>query len=116
MKYDSFFTYEFFPPALVDVFNKSKLIVNATPVGMYPEVDDTITGIPESFNKNQIVFDVVYNPAKTKFLELAKSRGAETINGLNMLVNQAAKSFNLWTGKEMPLEEIYKSLQLFIQK
>lgn len=116
MKYDSFSTYEFFPPSLIDVFNNSKLIVNATPIGMFPEVDDTVTRIPESFNKNQIVFDVVYNPAKTKFLELAKSRGAETINGLTMLVYQAAKSFNLWTGQEMPLEEIYKSLLFFIKK
>ncbi|MFO7526252.1 MAG: shikimate dehydrogenase [Ignavibacteriaceae bacterium] len=116
MKYDSFKIHELFPPDLVDVFQKSKLIVNATPIGMYPEINDNITSIPESFNKDQIVFDFVYNPVKTKFLELAESQGAITLNGINMLVHQAAKSFLLWTGKEMPLDQLYKSLLLYIQK
>lgn len=116
MKYDSFKIHELFPPDLVDVFQNSKLIVNATPIGMYPEINDNITSIPESFNKDQIVFDFVYNPIKTKFLEVAESQGATTINGIKMLVHQAAKSFFLWTGKEMPMDQLYKSLLLYIQK
>ncbi len=116
MKYDSFKTKELFPPDLVEIFSKSKLIINATPIGMFPEVDDNVTTIPESFTKDQIVFDLVYNPVNTKFLQLAQSRGAITIDGIKMLVHQAAKSFNLWTGVEMPVDDLYKSLQLFISK
>lgn len=114
MKYDGIKTRELFPPDLVEIFSSSKLIINATPVGMFPEQDDIITALENSFNKDQIVFDLVYNPPLTKLLKLASSRGAEPISGLKMLVHQAAKSFELWTGEEMPIDQIYKSLQLFI--
>lgn len=116
LKFDLFTTHELFPPDLVEIFNKSKLIINATPVGMYPDTDDNITTIQESFNSNQIVFDLVYNPAKTKFLQLAESNGAKTLDGITMLVYQASKSFYLWTGVEMPTNELYKSLRLLISK
>lgn len=116
MKFDAFKTYELFPPDLVEVFNKSKLIINATPIGMFPDIEDNVTTIKESFTKDQIVFDLVYNPVKTKFLQLAESRGAIIIDGIKMLVHQAAKSFSLWTGVEMPVNELYKSLLLFIKK
>ncbi len=114
MKFDSFKTLELFPPDLVDVLGNSKLIVNATSVGMYPDIDDTITTLPDSFNKDQIVFDLVYNPTRTKLIEYAAAEGATVINGLKMLVYQAAKSFELWTGEEMPAEQIEKSLQLYL--
>ena len=115
MKFDSFKTLELFPPDLVDVLSNSKLIVNATSVGMFPESDDVITSLSNSFTKEQIVFDLVYNPPQTALLKLATSRGAIALDGLKMLVYQAAKSFELWTGKQMPVEQVYKSLQLFIK-
>jgi shikimate dehydrogenase len=114
MKYDGIKTKELFPPDLVGIFSNSKLIINATPVGMFPGQDDIITSLENSFVKDQIVFDLVYNPPLTKLLKLAASRGAEPISGLKMLVHQAAKSFELWTNEEMPFDQIYKSLQLFI--
>ncbi len=114
MKYDSFMTKELFPPQLVDVFKNSKLIVNATSVGMFPESDDSITSLHDSFTKEQIVFDLVYNPSQTQLLKLAAAQGAVTLDGLKMLVYQAAKSFELWTGESMPVEQIYKSLQLYV--
>jgi shikimate dehydrogenase len=114
MKYDGIKTKELFPPDLVKIFSNSKVIINATPVGMYPDQDDIVTSLENSFVKNQIVFDLVYNPPETKLLKLAASRGAMPISGLKMLVYQAAKSFELWTNEEMPFDQIYKSLQLFI--
>lgn len=114
MKYDGIKTKELFPPDLVGIFSNSKLIINATPVGMFPDQDDIVTSLENSFIKDQIVFDLVYNPPQTKLLKLAASRGAIPISGLKMLVHQAAKSFELWTNEEMPFDEIYKSLQLFI--
>jgi shikimate dehydrogenase len=115
MKYDSFKTFELFPPELIDVFRDSKLIINATSVGMFPETDDVITTLSNSFYKDQIVFDLVYNPPKTRLNEIASSQGAVTLDGLKMLVFQAAKSFELWTGETMPVEQIQKSLQLYIK-
>jgi shikimate dehydrogenase len=81
MKYTDFKTHDLFPPDLVDVFVNSKLIVNATPVGMFPEIDDSITPLQSSFHKDQIVFDLVYNPTQTKLLSMANISGAVTIDG-----------------------------------
>ncbi len=114
MKFDLFRAHELFPPELVDIFNNSKLIVNASSVGMFPENDDVITTLTKSFTKDQIVFDLVYNPARTKLLEIASSEGAIALDGIKMLIHQAARSFELWTGEQMPVENIYKSLKLFI--
>lgn len=116
MRFDSISIKELLHPDSIDVLNNSALIVNATPVGMYPNVDDSIMNLPQLFFKDQVVFDLVYNPIQTKFLQLADSKGAITISGLKMLVAQAAKSFFLWTGKEFPDEKVYKSLLLYLNK
>ena len=96
-------------------FKDSKLIINATSVGMFPEVDDSVTDLGESFKKGQIVFDLVYNPIKTKLLKLAQKQGAEILDGLSMLIYQAAKSFELWTGEEMPQEQVRNSIKYYIE-
>ena len=114
MKFDGFSIKELYPPALVNIFKDSKLIVNSTSVGMYPEIDDAVTTLDDSFTKDQIVFDLVYNPLKTKLLQIAEKKGATILDGLNMLVYQAAGAFKLWTGEEMPIDKLLKSLQLYI--
>lgn len=116
MKFDGIVIKELMQPELVSILNNCSLIVNSTSVGMYPAQDDSILNTSDIFIKDQIVFDLVYNPVKTKFLQMAESKGAVPVNGLNMLVHQAAKSFNLWTGKEFPLEKVYKSLLLYVTK
>jgi shikimate dehydrogenase len=116
MRYDSFHTFELYPPDNVETLKNSSLIVNATTLGMYPDVEDTITDIDDSFNDEQIVFDLIYNPTKTKFLKTAEMQGAKVIGGLKMLIAQAAKSFELWTGVEMPVEIIFDSLQEYIKQ
>ncbi len=114
MKFDGFTVKEFYAPTLVNVFKDSKLIINSTPIGMYPESDDAVTTMEESFVKDQIVFDLVYNPLKTKLLQIAEKKGAIILDGLNMLVYQAAGAFKLWTGEELPIDKLHKSLQLYI--
>lgn len=116
MRYDSFHTFELFPPDNKETLSNSKLIVNATTMGMFPDVEDTITDIEDSFNEEQIVFDLIYNPTKTKFLQMAESQGAKVVGGLQMLISQAAKSFELWTGIEMPTYEIAGKLENYIKK
>lgn len=115
MLFENIQAYELVPPDLVDLFSDSKMIINATSIGMTPDVDDSPTTIAESFHKDQVVFDVVYTPLKTKLLEIAESQGAIALNGLKMFVEQGAKSFNLWTDKEMPKEKIYKTLQSYME-
>ncbi len=114
MLFENIKSFPLIPPDLVDVFNSSKLIVNTTSMGMTPEVDDAATTIPESFTKDQIVFDVVYNPIKTKLLSLAQSRGARIVTGLKMLIEQGAKSYELWTGEKMPVEKVYKAVESYL--
>jgi shikimate dehydrogenase len=116
MKFDSIIPKELQQPDLIKLLNNCSLVVNSTSVGMYPTVDDSILSNASAFVKDQIVFDLVYNPVKTKFLQLAESKNAITIDGLNMLVQQAAKSFYLWTGVDFPTEKVYKSLLLYASK
>ena len=116
MRYDSFHTFELFPPDNVEILKNSSLIVNSTTIGMYPDVEDSITDIEDSFNEEQIVFDLIYNPTKTKFLRMAEEQGAIVVGGMTMLIAQAAKSFQLWTGVEMPTVDITKKLEEFISE
>lgn len=109
-------SYGLVPPDLVEVFSDSKLIVNTTSIGMDPETDDAPTTIEKSFHKDQIVFDVIYNPLKTKFLEIAESQGATILNGLTMFVVQGARSYELWTGEKMPIDNIYPLLKEQLSK
>jgi len=114
MKFSSIKTKELIPPAAFEVMRDSKLVINATPVGMHPNESDSITTSADVFSKGQIVFDLVYNPQNTLLLKTASKAGAKSINGLSMLVNQAAKSFELWTGINFPKEDVQKSLQLYL--
>lgn len=114
MKYSAIKTKELIPPSAFEVIKDSKLVINATPVGMTPNVNDSITTSPDVFQKGQIVFDLIYNPQNTLLLKTAVKAGAKTINGLDMLVSQAAKSFELWTGIDFPREDVKKSLQLYL--
>ena len=87
---------------------ESDLLVNATSVGM----DGQSSPVPVSIvlPETLLVADVIYKPFETPFLKWARSQGNPAINGLGMLLYQAAEAFQLWTGKEMPTEEIWQSL------
>ncbi len=114
MLFNDFKAFPLIPPDLVELFRDSKLIINTTSMGMYPEIDDSATTIKESFMKGQIVFDIVYNPVKTKLLKLAESQGSTIITGLKMLVEQGAKSYELWCGEKMPVEKVYRALESYL--
>ena len=75
------------------------VIVNCTPVGMYPEMDVTPYD-EEWFEKRCIIFDTVYNPEQTLFIKQARNAGCTTITGIDMFVRQAAKQFKLFTGEK----------------
>lgn len=78
------------------------LVVNATPVGMGD--DGGLPVDPSLLGTGQVVADLVYHPLNTPLLAAARARGTVTVNGLGMLIHQAAHAFRLWTGEEPPLE------------
>ncbi len=79
------------------------ILINATPIGMYPEMD--VSPIPEKdLSKNLVVLDIVYNPLKTRLLREAEAKKCRTISGVSMFVFQGAYQFELWTGKRAPVE------------
>jgi len=78
-----------------DVWEHS-IIVNCTPLGMYPQID-AAPDIPyESITPEHVLYDMIYNPAETVFLKHGRKWGATTINGLQMLERQAEESWNIW--------------------
>lgn len=86
------------------------LIVNTTPVGMAPEsaASPWPAGIP--FPSSAMLYDLVYNPAETVLLRTARSQGIPSVNGLGMLVEQAALSFERWTGFPAPRQAMYAAI------
>jgi shikimate dehydrogenase len=78
------------------------LVVNATPLGM--SGGDPLPVDPEALHADQAVVDLVYHPADTPLLTAARAQGATAVNGLGMLLHQAARSFTQWTGQPAPLE------------
>jgi shikimate dehydrogenase len=73
-----------------------KLIVNTTPLGMFPEVE-TLPEIPYQYlTPSHLLYDLVYNPAETEFLKQGKAKGASTVNGLSMLKQQAEEAWRIW--------------------
>ncbi len=94
---------------LQDSITKADLLVNATSVGM----DGSSQPIPTSIvlPEKLLVADVIYQPFETPFLKWAKNQGNQSINGLGMLLYQAAEAFELWTGKEMPTDQIWELLK-----
>lgn len=79
-----------------------EVLVNCTPLGMYPNVDDTPMPKP-ALRPESVVFDTVYNPAETRLLREAKGQGCRTVVGTEMFLRQAAWQFRYFTGREAPL-------------
>ena len=99
---------------LVGTLGKADILVNTTSVGMTPNIDETpVTS--DLLKPELIVFDIVYNPIKTRLLREAEAVGAKTIAGLDMLVWQGALAFEKWTGVKAPvklmMEETIKVLE-----
>jgi shikimate dehydrogenase len=88
----------------------ASILVNATSIGLYPDV----TALPaldyETLRPGMLVCDVIPNPPRTPFLAEAEARGAETLDGLGMLVYQGAIGFQMWTGREAPVAVMHEAL------
>ena len=97
--------------AIVEAAGRSALIVNTTPVGMWPETEQSIWPDERPFPNHAIAYDLVYIPRRTKFLRQAAAAGARCIEGLRMFVVQGAKSFELWTGREPSIDVMTRACE-----
>lgn len=87
------------------------VVINCTPVGMHPNVDDTPIP-PGALNRTgMIVFDTIYHPENTMMLKLARERGCKAVTGVEMFLRQAAVQFKLYTGQEAPVGVMREALQ-----
>lgn len=98
---------------LPEFLSQADLVVNTTPVGMYPHVEESPidTAVMELLAKDAIAYDLIYTPNPTLFLQQAKKQGAITIDGLEMLVQQGAAALKIWLGYTPPVEIMRQSLQ-----
>lgn len=94
-----------FPPS------NFQLIVNTTPLGMTPNIDSSPLPKGATLAQGTIVYDLVYNPRETKLVRDAKAQGLHATTGLGMLIEQAALSFQLWTGCTPPRERLWQSVE-----
>ena len=98
--------------ALAAVVPHVQLIINATPIGMSHTGTENHTPLPaHMISPKTLVYDMVYSPIETQLLVEAREAGAQVIGGLWMLVHQGAASFKLWTGKEAPIDVMFKAAQ-----
>jgi shikimate dehydrogenase len=86
------------------------VVVNATSIGLYPDVAAKPEITYDAITAQMVVCDVIPNPPRTPFLEEAERRGARTLDGLGMLVYQGAIGFAMWTGLEAPVEVMREAL------
>lgn len=87
------------------------LLVNTTPLGMYPRTDDMPLVNWDYIKKDTFVYDIIYTPQKTKFLRQAEQRGNPILNGEGMLLGQMVAALKIWTGRDVDIDSMRKALR-----
>jgi shikimate dehydrogenase len=100
---------KFRPLAEAALEDDVSLVVNCTPVGMWPQVDACPWPDDQPFPQGVTVYDMIYRPEKTRLMERAELNGGRGIGGLGMLVRQGAASFSIWTGAEAPVGVMFEA-------
>lgn len=86
------------------------IIINTTPAGMSPKID--LSPVSEkAFREGMIAMDIIYNPGRTRFLDMAEKRGCIIINGIPMFIYQGAEQFRMWTGLDAPIETMTRAVE-----
>jgi shikimate dehydrogenase len=100
---------------LIKALDKADIMINATSVGMNPNIDETPVD-SDLLHSGLIVYDIIYTPIKTRLLREAEAAGAETIGGLDMFVWQGAIAFEKWTGRKAPIELMREETVKLLQR
>lgn len=93
-----------------EIINDVDIIINTTPIGMYPNHNVDAPIKTDKINDNHVVMDIIYNPLETVLLKESRLNGAKTINGTSMLINQGLVSFEIFTGMEASYESFEEAL------
>lgn len=88
-----------------------EIVVNATPLGTKGERENETLARAEQLKNVKLVYDLVYNPSETRLIREAREAGAETLGGLEMLISQGAKQFEIWTAQEAPVDEMTRAVR-----
>lgn len=98
-----------------DTMRDTDILINTTPVGMYPDINAAPVVDPQLLHSGMLVCDLVYNPQETSLLKAARNKGIATLPGLGMLLYQGALAFKLWTDQDAPVELMKASLREFLR-
>lgn len=104
------------PEGVAESAADAELIVNCTSLGMSPNLEGLPWDEDVEFHEGQTVYDLVYNPAVTRLLQLASVDGATVIGGLGMLIHQGAIAFERWTGEEAPVEVMRRAVNVVFDR
>ncbi len=94
--------------------DNADILVDTTPLGMDPHIDDAPIARADNMHENLVVFDAVYNPNETVLIKEAIKAGAEPVYGIKMLLYQGAESFKIWTGQDAPIDVMEKALNEYL--
>lgn len=94
--------------------NDSDVLVDTTPLGMHPHINDEPIATADDMHEDLVVFDAVYNPNETVLLKEAIEAGAKPVYGIKMLLYQGAESFRIWTGQDAPIDVMEKALNEYL--
>lgn len=95
----------------MSIIRSADIVVQTTSIGMHPREAECPPVPADAFRKDQVVVDLVYNPAPTRFLKRAAAAGARTQDGVRMLLHQGAAAFELWTGRPAPITVMENALK-----
>ena len=90
------------------------ILVDTTPLGMDPHINDEPIATSENMHEDLVVFDAVYNPNETALIKQAINAGATPVYGIKMLLYQGAESFKIWTGRDAPIDVMEDALNQFL--
>ncbi|MGB2868474.1 MAG: shikimate dehydrogenase [Bacteroidota bacterium] len=102
---------DFSVPRLQVAARSCSVIVNTTPIGMHPRVEESPLPKEVQISSSHLVIDLIYTPFETTFMSDAARAGATSVGGVEMLLHQAARAFEMWTGMKMPVEEVRKVVE-----
>lgn len=115
-KYTDIKCFEFADKEFEDKLSKADLIVNTTPLGMYPKIDEMPPLNFEKLSDKVLIYDIIYSPEKTKLLIEAEKHGHDIVNGEIMLAGQGAAALKLWTGTEPDIAHMQSVLRSSLSK
>jgi len=102
--------------SLPEAIASADMVVNATPIGMWPNVDAEPPIDPDWIPRGILVYDIINNPPRTRLLQAAEERGCRVLGGLPMLVMQGALAFRLWTGLDAPVDVMRRAAESAVSK